>query len=103
MTAEEVRARVEREIGNQWNRTNLHHVDLRSSLVHPKQLSFVWVDGSRSQNLWLVLREHLGTELGYAVVYDEEGDKFGLAQFADGYEPCCLGIYGDFFTALEAM
>ena len=103
MTSEQVRARVEDEIGGQWDRTNLHHVDLRQGLVTPERLNFVWADGSPAPNLWLVLRESPEPGPGYAVVYDEESDKFGLAQLAEGYEPCCFGLYGDFFTAFEAM
>ena len=52
---------------------------------------------------WLVLLENPKQQLGYAVVYDERSGQFGLAQFAAGYEPCLIVIYGDFFAALEAM
>jgi hypothetical protein len=103
MTSEQVRARVERAIDGQWNRTNLHHVDLRQSLVDPQQLNFVWADGSPAPSLWLVLREIPGSDSGYAVVYDEESDEFGLAQIENGYTPCCFGLYGDFFDAFGAM
>jgi len=101
MTGEQIRARVERAINGQWDRTNLHHVDLKRALVPPERLNFVWADGSDAPGLWLVLREGPGP--GYAVVYDEESDQFGLAQLADGYAPCCFGLYGDFFAAFDAM
>jgi hypothetical protein len=103
MTSEEVSARVEQEIGGQWDRTNLHHVDLRRGLVTPERLKFVWADGSPAPSLWLILRESPKPGPGYAVVYDEASDEFGLAQFAEGYEPCCFGMYGGFFAAFEAM
>jgi hypothetical protein len=103
MTSQQVRALVEQSIQGQWDRSNLHHVDLRRSLIRPKLLNFVWVDGSHSKMLWLVLTEHPGVESGYAVVYDEESDTFGLAEFTEGYEPCCFGLYGDFLTAFDAM
>jgi hypothetical protein len=29
--------------------------------------------------------------------------QFGLVQFAEGYEPFFIGLYGDFFDAFDAM
>ncbi len=103
MTSEQVRALVEQAIGGQWDRTNLHRVDLRRALVQPERLNFAWADGSPAPSLWLVLRECPAAGNGFAVVFDEESRRFGLAQFADGYAPCCFGLQGDFFAALEAM
>jgi hypothetical protein len=103
MTGEQVRARVEDAIAGQWDRSNLHDVNLRDALVRPERLAFVWADGSPAPDLWLVLREHPAPGSGYAVVYDEGSDQFGLAQLADGYAPCCFGLYGGFFAAFEAM
>jgi hypothetical protein len=103
MTGEQVRSRVERAIGGQWHRSNLHGVDLRQALVAPERIGFVWPDGAPAPDLWLVLREHPAPDGGYAVLYDEGSDQFGLAQLAEGYAPCCFGLYGDFFDAFEAM
>jgi hypothetical protein len=99
----EVRSLVLAEIGDQWNRTNLHGVNLRKCLVDPMLMKFTDPRGESSLDGWLVLREHPEKNSGYAVVYDEAAGKFGLAQFAEGYEPCLFGLYGDFFTTLDAM
>ena len=37
MTAADVRDRVLGQIGNNWDRSNLHKVDLRTALVEPPQ------------------------------------------------------------------
>ncbi len=103
MTSTEVRQLVEHAIGDQWNRSNLHHVDLRKSIIDPRSLQFVTAKDEREVNAWLVLLEDPSTLLGYGVAYDEPTGQFGLVQFANGYEPCLLGLYGDFFDAFDAM
>jgi len=104
MTAADVRDLVHGQIGNGWDRTNLHNVDLRTALVEPpKRMTFLRASDEKPMEAWLVLHEDPKLKLGYAVVYDEVSGEFGLAQFAKGYEPCLVGIYGDFFTTLEAM
>lgn len=102
MTAAEVKAVVLSEIGDQWQHTNLHHVSLRECLIEPERVTFVDVRTEKPFEAWLVLREFPSGN-GYAVVYDECSGSFGLAQFADDYEPCLIGLYGNFFTTLEAM
>ena len=66
-------------------------------------MTFLDASDEKPVDAWLVLHEDPKKEFGYAVVYDERSGEFGLAQFAEGYEPCLIGIYGDFFTTLEAM
>lgn len=104
MTAEQVEHLVHQQIGGQWNRSNLHHVILRECLVQPpRQMTFVDVASGKPVEAWLVLHTDPKQRLGYAVVYDELAGRFGLAQFAEGYEPCLIDLHGDLFTALEAM
>jgi hypothetical protein len=103
MTSEDVQALVDAEIGDNWSRSNLHHVDLRTSLVRPaRPLMVTDVTGEQTIEVWLVLEEHPGGA-GYAVVYSEADGAFGLVQMADGYDPCLLGIYGGFLDAFGAM
>lgn len=102
MTAAEIKAVVLSEIGDQWQRTNLHHVNLRECLVDPEPLSLIDMRTEQPLQAWLVLRECPAGN-GYGIVYDEASGTFGLAQFAEGYDPCLLGFYGGFFTTLEAM
>lgn len=103
MTSDEVRNLVLAEIGNCWDRSNLHGVDLRRSLVAPESLVAVEVVNERDVEVWLVLLEDREKRLGYGIAYDEKSGKFGLLQFAEGYAPCLLGLYGGFFDTLDAM
>ncbi len=102
MTSSDVRKLVEGQVGDRWDRTNLHGVQLRHCIVEPKFMTFVDVSG-KSLNAWLVLLENPETRIGYGIAYEETAAEFGLVQFAVGYEPCLLGLYGDFFSTLEAM
>jgi hypothetical protein len=101
MMATQVKAIVLSEIGDQWHRTNRPHVSLLECLVEPEYLKFIDVRTERPFHAWLVLRCSPGN--GYGIVYDECSANFGFAQFADGYEPCLIGLYGNFFTTLDAI
>ena len=102
MSPDEVSAIVEREIGGQWSRSNLHGVVLKECLVSPHKLSCL--DAlEHPLEAWIVLHECPPAGPGYAVVFEEHSKMFGLAQFAEGYKPCVFGLYGSFFNALEAM
>ena len=104
MTSEEVRALVHSQIGEQRARRNLHGCDLRECLVDPpEKLVLVKATDETDTEGWLVLREDPAGGPGYAIIYHEESGEFGLTQFAEGYAPCLLGLYGQFFDAFEAM
>ena len=104
MTPLEVHELVHAQIADQWHRSNLHHVDLRRCLVEPPRLmTFIDPSSETPCAAWLVFHEDPESERGYGVVFDESSGECGLAQFAEGYEPCLFGIYGDFFAAFEAM
>jgi hypothetical protein len=104
MTPEEVRALVFRQIGGQWARRNAHGCDLRECLVDPpERLALVKAIDETNTEGWLVLRKNAAGGPGYAVVYHEEPGEFGLTQFAEGWAPCLLGLYGEFFDAFDAM
>ncbi len=103
MTASDIRSTVLAAIGSQWDRTNLHGVSLRTCLVDPVPMKFISASGDQEVMGWLVLLEHPDQKNGYAVVYDEPSGQFGLAQILEGYDPCLFGLYGDFFSALDAM
>ena len=105
MTAEEVRQQVVTAIGDDWAVTNWHGVDLRRCLLDvPRTIQMTDVSGTTDQlHGWLVLEEHPDTHLGYGVVYVESEGQYGLVQFVQTYDPCLMGIYGDFHEALAAM
>jgi hypothetical protein len=94
MTSNEVRDIVLAEIGDQWDRSNLHGVVLRRCLITPEKVHGVDVEGENGVDVWLVLVENPEERLGYGVVYDGKTAQFGLMQFAEGYSPCLLGLYG---------
>ena len=104
MNASELRKRIEDEIGDNWSRTNLHNVDLRTALLsEPRKITVIDAGGQKTIPVWLVLEECPGMNGGYAVVYSEEDAAYGLVQFAEGYEPCPFGIYGSFIATFVAM
>ena len=105
MNANTVRALVLREIGTNWDRSNLHGVEIRRCLLAtPERLSLRAADGELATiEAWLVLLEDPDTRRGYGVVYDEETQGFGLTALEDGRTPCLIGLYGGFFDTLAAL
>jgi hypothetical protein len=103
MTSDDVHNLLLTEIGDQWDRSNLHGVDLRRCLMRPEVIVAVDAVDESDVEVWLVLLNHPDTRLGYGVAYDEKSGKFGLLQFVEGYAPCLLGLYGGFLDALDAM
>lgn len=103
MTAAEVSALVESERNGQWDRSNLHGIVLRECVVSPQMIAFRDVSNEKNVCAWVVLHECPPSGPGYAVVYEESSGKIGLAQFTQDYQPCMIGLYGDFFSTLEAM
>ena len=105
MTATEVRSLVEHQIGDDWNHTNLHDVELsRCLLAEPRVITVqLPVREPCTEDVWLVLEEESGAESGYLVTYSERTGCFGLAHFDPDTSPYLVGEYGDFFTALDAM
>ncbi len=103
MTSDQVRELVEAAIGDQWHRSNLHRVNLRSCVIEPRKLTFVTAKDEQEVEAWLVLLEDPKGTLGFGIAYDEGTEQFGLIQMVKGYEPCLIGLYGGFFDALDAM
>jgi hypothetical protein len=105
MTSGEVAIRVRREIGDQWDASNLHGVDLRRCLVEPRKATFVagW-DARQTVEAWIVLEETPGDPKGgYLIAFDEAEDAYGLADVGGDGRPCFIGYYGDFLTTLAGM
>jgi hypothetical protein len=105
MTASEISAIIEGEIGGDWSRSNAHGVDLRRCLVTPAEQ--VYEDSFKegeTLRLWLVLEERPADKSGYKIVFDEGSRMFGLAttNAARGRD-LFLGFYGTFLETLEGM
>ena len=85
MTPEEVRQCVESQIGDRWDETNAHGVDLRKCLVPPRKVKMInrkVVKGKLKDSVvevWIVLEETPGDPKGYTILFDEEDRSFGLA------------------------
>lgn len=106
MTAAQVRAIIDAELGNDLSRSNSHGVDLRRCLVEPRKVkcrnTFPKLNGGKPLELWIVLEETPETSDGYLIVFDEETHQFGLADWADS-TPVFLGFHGTFLNSLEGM
>ena len=110
MTSDEVSNLVREQIGNRWDTTNLHGVDLRRCLVRPQRVSMMTYCPSPNGiatyekiEVWIVLEEGPDTKNGYKIVLEEVTGKFGLAMRCDDDQLLYLGSYGDFMATLEAM
>jgi hypothetical protein len=104
MTSQEVRKRIEDEIGEDWAASNAHGVDLRRCLVTPQKV--IYQDsGHEGQaiELRLVLEEDRAGRRGYEIVYDENTEEFGLALHDDKGTGVFLGYYGTFLDTLYGM
>jgi hypothetical protein len=106
MTAADVRAIIESEIGGDWSQTNAHGVDLRRCLIPPRKVkcrnTFPKLRGGKPLSLWIVLEETPGTRDGYLIVFDGKRNTFGLADW-DGDTPVFLGFHGSFLNTLQGM
>ena len=104
MTATEVKAKIHAEIGDRWSFKNAHGVDLPSCLVEPELRVYCdWQETPIPDKLWLVLEEDPKEKKGYAIVYDDVIDAFGLAIATDKTRAMCIGYYGSFMETLEGM
>jgi len=110
MKSRDVRKIVVDQIADRWDETNLHGVDLRSSLVTPSRTTMILrlvKNGNikdSTVDVWTVLRE-LADGDGYTIFYDDGCDKFGLATkgFPDDRHPVICGYYGDFWNTFQGM
>ncbi len=111
MDAGQIRELVRSQIGDAWNTSNHHGVDLRKALVTPRPVTVIerLVRNGETQDrlveVWLVLVENPESGDGYRIVAAKDGSMFGLASkglSADEHLVLC-GWYGDFMTTFLAM
>lgn len=104
MTATELRAKIEAEIGERWAFKNAHGVDLRTCLIEPQEREYCdYQETKFPEKLWLVLEEDPMGKKGYSIVFSESADMFGLAIRTDKHIDMCIGFYGSFMETLEGM
>ena len=103
MNATEVTRLIESEIGEDWDRSNAHGVDLKVCLVPPALCRFEnCFNPVDSIELWLVLEEDPQNKGGYMIVFDDSTREFGLAIHGTDQD-VSLWSYGSFLDTLEGM
>jgi hypothetical protein len=105
MTADDVRAIVEREIAGNWGVTNDHGCDLRRCLVLPTKKPYEnsFKPGEYLE-LWLVLEENPeNPSSGYKIVFDEDRRDFGLAIVDEEGRGLFIAAYGSFLNTFKGM
>jgi hypothetical protein len=111
MNAAAIRNLVHSQIGDAWDATNDHGVDLRKSLVTPSLITVIERnvhDGrtvDRFTDAWLVLIECPQTNGGYRIIASKNGSEFGLASEGlptDEHLVVC-GWYGGFMDTFRGM
>jgi hypothetical protein len=90
VTANDVKQRVLSEVGDRT--TNRFGWNFRHFLLPEPELR-----DYGGELLWTILVERDAGE-GYHVIFDAEMDKFGLA-----HGGACVGLYGGFLEAVDAM
>ncbi|MCC6739800.1 MAG: hypothetical protein IT452_12205 [Planctomycetia bacterium] len=111
MNAREIERLVHDAIGDSWEETNFHGVDLRKALVPPRLIKVIQRHVDRGTvrdevtDAWLVLIEDPESGRGYRIVADADGRTFGLASEGSRTDPHLVlcGWYGDFWTAFKGM
>lgn len=111
MKAADIERLVHDAIGDSWDVTNLHGVDLRRALVHPRSIKIIerHVRAGEAHDevidVWLVLIEKPESGEGYRIVADTDGRTFGLASegFPKDEHLVLCGWYGDFMATFRGM
>lgn len=105
MISEEITRIIYEEIGDDWQYSNAHGIDLRKCLVTPQKRRFLTnLDSGSEEEFWLVLEEFPANGSGYKIIFDEESKMFGLATaMKESKRDFFLGIYGSFLETLEGM
>jgi len=111
LDADQIRLIVIDAIGDSWEETNDHGVDLREALVPPSLIKVLDCRVKEGEihdaviDAWLVLIEDTESGEGYRIVASADGSKFGLAidGVSTGRPLVLCGWYGDFMDALRSM
>ena len=109
MTADEVHALIVSQVGDAMDKSNLHGLTVRESLLEPVRTKDVYpspganASTGEEVSVWLVLEERKDGS-GYKIVYDDGIDRFGLATPGkDGHPPTVVSRSHSFFFLFEGM
>ena len=100
MTPKEISKLIEREINGDWSISNWHGCDLKKCLVRPKKRKLRF--GDELKDAWIVLEENVNTLEGFKVFFDEETEKFGLAEHSEPFSYVC-NFHDTFLAAFKSM
>lgn len=100
MTLKEISKLIEKEINGDWSISNMHICDLKKCLIRPKRRKVQFF--SEAREVWIVLEENPETLDGYKVFFDEQNNKFGLADGSEPYGYVC-NTHDTFLAAFKAM
>ena len=104
MTANQIKALIKSEIGNNLSLINPHGVDLRRCLVEPTLETFEDSrEPGKTLQLYVVLKEFPDSDRGYQIVCDVDTSAFGLSIRGKGLHREFLGFYGSFLDTLQGM
>ncbi len=104
MTPEEIKSRIQTEIGDGWELEYPHGIELRRCLVEPELREYMDAEENiMPGKIWLVLEEDPSEHKGYSIVYNESEDAFGLAIATLQGKNMCIGLYGTFLETLNNM
>ncbi len=111
MTTNELKQLIENQIAGRWDETNLHGIDLRTTLIQPHKIRIIHrrvLDEKFDDEIievWLVLEEDKEKQEGYKIIYNESNGMFGLATdgFPTDQHPVLVGFYVDFWATFKAM
>jgi hypothetical protein len=111
MNSAQIERLVHDAIGDSWDATNHHGVDLRTALVPPRLIKVIERNVREGKvhdeviDAWLVLIERPESGEGYRIVADASGRAFGLASegLAGDEHLVLYGWHGDFWATFEGM
>lgn len=103
MTPKEIAQLIEKEINGDWSISNLHGCDLKKCLIRPKRRTLNFHNGIR--DTWIVLEEDPINLDKFMIYFDEETNKFGLAERSESskYYGFVCNSYDTFIAAFKSM
>lgn len=103
MTPKEITQMIAKEVNDDWSIPNWHNCDLKKCLVRPKRRTLDFHNETR--NVWIVLEEDPENLDGFMVFFDEENNKFGLAEHSESprYYGFVCNFHDTFLAAFKSM
>lgn len=103
MTPKEISKMIKKEINSDWSITNLHGCDLKKCLIRPQKRKLDFHYSIRE--VWIVLEEYPETLDSFMIFFDEENNRFGLAEHIESpnYYGFVCNSHETFLKAFDSM